>query len=127
MILSDILLDGNKQDYLNGITPIPEKYFLNADKLKRIQQAVVMYNEFIKSLAKEKKLAFADINTLLKTARKERVYDSSKMTFNFEKNGGFSNDGVHPNALGQILLANEFISAINSTYSTSLPMIDEDK
>ncbi|MBC8153373.1 MAG: hypothetical protein H7Z72_10715 [Bacteroidetes bacterium] len=35
----------------------------------------------------------------------------------------FSSDGISPTALGQAVIANEVIKAINGTYQTSIPAI----
>ena len=36
----------------------------------------------------------------------------------------FSLDGVHPNARGYAVIANEFIKAINNKYGSTLPMVN---
>jgi lysophospholipase L1-like esterase len=126
-ILLDILFDVNKENYLKGIMPIPKKYVLiNSEKLK-IENTIKAYNKCIKSISEEKKLAFVDVNALLKTARTDRIYNSFLYKFNYKNGGVFSLDGLHPNAYGQVLLANEFIKAINVTYNSDIPLLDSNK
>lgn len=126
-ILLDILFDTNKEDYLCGITAIPKKYILTiSDKLK-IENTIKAYNKCLKSIAAEKKLAFVDVNALLKKARTDRIYNGLQFNFNYKNGGVFSLDGLHPNAYGQALLANEFIKAINTLYHTYIPLLDSNK
>jgi len=126
-ILLDILFDGNKENYLKGLMPIPKKYVLvNSEKLK-IENTIKAYNKCIKSISDKKNLAFVDVNALLKTARTDRIYNSFLYKFNYKNGGVFSLDGLHPNAYGQVLLANEFIKAINSTYNSCVPLLDSNK
>ncbi len=125
-ILLDILFDVQKEDYLSGMLPIPKKYILvNSEKLK-IEDMIEAFNKFIKSLADQKKMAFVDVNTLLKKSRNDRIYNGLLYKFSYKNGGVFSLDGLHPNAYGQALLANEFIKAINSSYHTTIQLLDSD-
>lgn len=124
LILADILLDDKKQAYLNGHIPIPKKYVLSKKELLSVQNAISSYNTSLKSIAEASGLAFVDVNTLLKTARPDRIYNGLEAKLIFKKGGVFSLDGLHPNAFGQALLANEFIREINNRYNENIPMID---
>lgn len=42
----------------------------------------------------------------------------------FSPNGVFSTDGIHPNARGNAILANEFIRVIEDTFGASIPEVD---
>jgi len=122
LILLDVLLDRNKSLYLTGEAPIPKKYFLAAAEITSIQDAITEYNLLIESVARSKKLAFVDVNALLKKVRKDRSYNSLSCNLDYTK-GVFSLDGLHPNPLGHALLANEFIKAINTTYRSAIPLV----
>lgn len=126
-ILLDILFDAEKEDYLRGVTPIPKKYVLFSSEKLKVENTIKAYNKCLKSITDEKKLAFVDVNALLKKARTDRIYNSLLCKFNYKNNGVFSLDGLHPNAYGQVLLANEFINAINTTYNSTIPMLDSNK
>lgn len=126
-ILSDILFDVNKEDYLSGITPIPKKYVLTNSENLKIENTIKAYNNYLKTMANEKKLAFVDVNALLRKARTDRIYNSLSHKFIYKNSGVFSLDGLHPNAYGQALLANEFIKAINTLYHTYIPLLDSNK
>jgi hypothetical protein len=126
-VLLDILFDANKEDYLSGIMPIPKKYILTTFEKLKIENSIIDYNKCLKSIAAEKKLAFVDVNGLLKTAFTDRIYNGLLYKFNYKNGGVFSLDGLHPNAYGQALLANEFIDAINTTYNANIPLLDSNK
>ncbi|HWY97880.1 MAG TPA: G-D-S-L family lipolytic protein, partial [Bacteroidia bacterium] len=42
----------------------------------------------------------------------------------FIQGGTFGLDGIHPNARGYAVVANQIISVINSTYGSTLPQAD---
>ena len=126
-ILLDVLFDANKENYLSGKMPIPKKYVLTISEKLKIENTIIAYNKCLKSVADEKKLAFVDVNALLKTACADRVYNGLLHKFNYKNCGVFSLDGLHPNAFGQALLANDFIKAINTTYKAGIPMLDKTK
>ena len=42
----------------------------------------------------------------------------------FSPNGVFSTDGIHPNPIGNAILANEFIRVIESAFGASIPEVD---
>lgn len=120
VILLDILLDPDKAAFMSGEIPIPKKYTLFASEIANIQRAINEYNVLLESAAKTRRLAFVNINHLLKKTKKDRTYNSS--TFNLEyRRGVFSLDGLHPNPLGHAMLANQFIKSINETYNLSIP------
>ena len=123
-ILLDVIFDANKEHYLQGIKPIPKKYVITSSEMLKVENTIKAYNKCLKSVTEEKKLAFVDVNLLLKKARTDRIYNSLLCKFNYKNNGVFSLDGLHPNAYGQVLLANEFINAINTTYNSSIPILD---
>jgi len=43
----------------------------------------------------------------------------------FVKGGVYSLDGIDLNPIGQATLANQFITAINNTYGSTIPQLDE--
>lgn len=123
LILLDIMLDPLKESYLSGSLPIPEKHVLTLQKIIEIKEAIKYYNNIIKSIAKDRGLALVDTNALAKTAEKDRFYNDKERSISYFKRGVYSLDGLHPNSLGHTLIANEFISSINTTYKTQIPKI----
>ncbi len=124
MISLDILLDDNKEDYLGGNRPIPENYYLSAAQVQEIDSAIKAYNTIIKTVASEKKLAFVDLNGHLRNIKKDRTYDNVYHNLHYKTSGLFALDGMHINALGHAVLANEFIDAINRTYKMYIPKVN---
>ena len=124
LILLEILLDQNKNYYLKGLKPIPKKYYLSKQQVEQTQKALNSYNTIIKNIANKFKLALVDANYLLKTMKTDRSYNASSMSLKYKTRGVFSLDGLHINKLGQALLANEFIKAINHTYGTHIHKIN---
>lgn len=123
LVLYDLLLDKDRSLFLQGLAPIPKKYFLSAFEIARVQNAITEYNIEIVSIAGTKKLALVDVNSLLKGEKSDRHYNFFSQTVNYKKKGAFSLDGLHPTPFGNALLANEFIKAINATYGTAIPCV----
>jgi lysophospholipase L1-like esterase len=120
MILLEILLDENKSDYLRGIKPVPKKYYLSLKQIQYIENALNAFNAIIKNLAGKYKLALVDADRLLRAMKENRIYNPVLMNVKYKSRDVFSLDGLHINKLGQALLANEFIKAINYTYGTHI-------
>lgn len=127
LILLDVPLDKIKCHGMGTLTPIPNMYVLTADEITKIQNAITAYNTTIKAVADLRGLAFVDVNAFLKSAQKGIVYNGVSLNANFVTGGAFSLDGLHLNPIGQALLANEFIKAINNKYTSTIPQIDATK
>ncbi len=123
-ILLDVLLDADKWLYLKGLSVIPKKYCLTADEIKTIQNRLDEYNSCLKQLAEEYQLAFVDTNKILKLRSADRVFNPISQNCFYKKDGVFSLDGLHPNPYGHVLLANEMINQINTTYNTQVSLLD---
>jgi hypothetical protein len=54
-------------------------------------------------------------------------YDGISLNAQFVTGGAFSLDGIHLNPIGNALLANQFIQAINTTYGSTIPQVDATK
>lgn len=50
--------------------------------------------------------------------------DGQLLQPDFSPNGVFSTDGIHPNARGNAILANEFIQVIENEFGASIPEVD---
>ncbi len=122
-VLLDLLLDPDGLAYLNGSKPIPKKYTLFEWQVSETESAIKAYNLVISKITAEKGLALVDINALLKTAKPDRRYNTETRNLDYAKKGIFSLDGLHPNAFGQALLANEFIRVINLTFNCDIPTV----
>ena len=70
-------------------------------------------------------LAFTFLN--ISAVAQTFTYNGINLSTTFVSGGAFSLDGVHLTPIGNALLANEFIKAINTTYGSTLPMVDATK
>lgn len=85
------------------------------------------FNKFkIENAAKKHNLAVADINALYKRilAGDYQSTDGVKIDPRWPEGNFFSADGIYPTALGQAVIANECILAINAHYGLSIPLIE---
>ncbi|HZH70287.1 MAG TPA: G-D-S-L family lipolytic protein, partial [Flavobacteriaceae bacterium] len=69
-------------------------------------------------------LAFVDVNSLLNDIATGGVaFDEFFLNASLVFGGAFSLDGIHPTARGYAYLANQFMSAIDATYGSTLPHV----
>jgi hypothetical protein len=127
LVLLDTPLDSIKCQKLGSLKPISNKHILTANEITQIQTATNTYNDIIKSVADSKGLAFVDVNAFMHKTKSGFVYNGVAFSAAFVTGGTFSLDGIHLTPVGNALLANEFIKAINKTYSSSIPQIDATK
>ncbi len=118
---------------VNGISiPLDDKYVLLPTETAAILTATAAYNATIKSIvtANSTRLALADIGKAfadLVAAQIEGVNGVFISPSLAPPTGAFSEDGVHPNTRGYAFLANIYLSAINTTFSANIPLIDISK
>ena len=127
MVLLSTPQDSLKCAGWGSMKPIPNQYVLTENEAAQINDAVNAYNSRLKAVADAKGLAFADVNTFMNQARTGTIYNGIAMNAQFVSGGIFSLDGVHLTPIGNALLANEFLKAINSKYGSSIPQIDATK
>ena len=109
-----------------GITfPLQDMHVLIPTEVAQIKVATDAYNVSIKAIADAKGLAFVDAKAIMdKLSTTGLVGNNFTMTSQFVFGGSFSLDGVHPSPRGYALIANAFIDAINSKYSSTLKKVD---
>lgn len=109
---------------VNGVTyPLQDKWVLLPSEQAEIKAATVLFNSIIKSNADQAGLAFVDVNALMVQLSKGGVrFDNYTMTSAFVQGGAFSLDGVHLTARANAYIANQFMTAINTTYGSTLRM-----
>ena len=115
---------------INGVSyPMANKWVLTANEKAKVANATAEYNSAIVAIAASKNLAVADMNFILnKLVDGLRVETGTIYTANYfsgiatENKVLFSLDGVHPNARGYSVIANEIIKVINSYYNANLPI-----
>lgn len=111
-----------------GITaPLGDSYVLIPSEQTAIKNATDAYNNTIRQIAASKDLAVADMNAILaKLSTQGLVVDGVNYGAGYFSTGTvgtvlFSLDGVHPNARGYALVANEVIKVIEAKYGAKLP------
>ncbi len=127
LVLLDTPLDSIKCHKLGSLKAISNKHILTASEIIKIQTATIAYNATIKSIAELKGLAFVDVNAFMNKTKSGFVYNGVAFSAAFVTGGAFSLDGIHLTPVGNALLANEFIKAINKTYNSTIPQVDATK
>lgn len=115
-----------------GITyPLQDQHVLIPTEKTAIANATAAYNNAIVSIAASKNLAVADMNAILgQLVSGLKSVEGSIYTANYfsgaatENKVLFSLDGVHPNARGYAVIANEVIKVINAHYKAKLPFLN---
>lgn len=113
-----------------GVTfPLDDQHILTASEVTIVNNATTAFNNSIKAIAATKDLAVADMNMIMNQLISGlRLDDGTIYTANYFSTATlstvvFSLDGVHPNARGYALVANEIIKVINEHYNSKLPLV----
>jgi hypothetical protein len=126
-VLLSVPQDSLKCKQWGSAKEIPNQYVLTSTEISAVRTAITNYNTKIKSLAMAHGLAFVDVNKFLSMAETGITYNGINLNTTFVSGGAFSLDGVHLTPIGNALLANEFIKAINATYGSTIPLVDATK
>lgn len=126
-ILLNTPLDSVKCHSLGSLLPFPERYILTLQELSDIRTAISGYNAKLRAVAASKGLAYVDVNAFFNSLSTGVIYNGVSVNAQFVKGGGFSLDGLNLNPIGNALLANECIKAINSTYNSTILQVDVTK
>lgn len=121
---------GGNPAMINGVSvPLANKWVLTANEKAKVASATASYNASIRSIAASKGLAVADMNAIMnQLVSGLRIETGQVYTANYfsgvanEWKVLFSLDGVHPNARGYAVIANEIIKVINRHYNSNLPL-----
>jgi lysophospholipase L1-like esterase len=102
---------------------------LTANEKAKVANATAAYNAAIVSIANANDIAVADMNAIMnQLITGLRIETGQLYTANYFSGSAtegvvlFSLDGVHPNARGYAVIANEFIKVINEFYNANLPL-----
>lgn len=118
---------------VNGITfPMANKWVLTSSEQARVASATTSFNNSIKAIAQANGLAVADMNQIMGqladfgkglTTEDGQKYYANYFSLDKMNTTLFSLDGVHPNAKGYAVVANEIIKVINNHYGSHLPLV----
>ena len=107
----------------NGL-PIPDDKILDVAETALVREAVDSYNAAIDSICFNRKIPLVDMYGFYKKLN-TGLYEAGFVFSNtFISGGFFSLDGIHPSDLGNGILANEWIQAINSNFPVSIPPVN---
>ncbi len=124
------LANPNDPTTVYGVTvPLGDKYILIPSETTAILTATAGFNATITSAAAGSggRIAVADVNAAFATFVQSRFLVSNGVMITpsiVPPFAGFSEDAVHPNTRGYAYLANIFIDAINSQFSSTIPLVD---
>ena len=104
------------------IVPIPDRYVLTLDEIATIQAYRADMNSSITQFADFREFAIADLTEVYEKLNTGMVYNGVSMSTEFVSGGAFSLDGLNLNPIGNALLANEYIKAINDQYNARIPL-----
>ena len=124
LILLSTPLDSVKCNSLGSLNPFHNKDILTLAEIQSIRTAIAGYNAKLQAVAQAKGLAYVDMNAFFNTVNTGVIYNGVSVNAQFVKGGAFSLDGLNLNPIGNALLANEFIKAINKTYNSTILQVD---
>lgn len=104
--------------------PIEDKYVLDAEETASIKTHINELNKVIKEIATSKNLAVADANAFLTRLKNGINYNGVGISSAFISGNAFSLDGIHLTPMGNAVMANLVIEAINAKYGTKLEKVD---
>jgi len=98
---------------------------ITPDEKATIDASIAGYNGIIADAAGQRGAALADLNAAFARAHRDGiVVGGTRYTTAFVSGGLYSFDGVHPSSLGQGLIANEVLRAVNAKYGATIPLVD---
>ncbi len=114
-------MEGIGQQNWGSQQPMAPEYYLSLDQVDEIAEAMDNFNTAIRLLAETADVAYVDIRSSLKEAETGIYFDAIGFNTEYVTGGIFSLDGIHLTARGNVIVANEFIAAINRQYEASIP------
>jgi len=111
---------------VNGVSVgLADKWVLVPQEIALVKAATEAFNVTIKATAVAKGLAFVDVKGMFDQLANGGILDGNfNLNAEYVLGGAFSLDGLHPGPRGYALFANAFSRSINTTYGSTLPMID---
>lgn len=104
--------------------PIPDNMVLDRDEVAQVRERVNQYNAVIRQAAETNDLALVDMYAFFNQVRSGLVYSSIPFNTQFIRGNAFSLDGIHLTPIGNAVVANTFIEAINAKYNSAIPRVD---
>jgi lysophospholipase L1-like esterase len=109
---------------LTASNPLGNDLVLDTSEINAVKSATLQYNASIKSIAASFNYPVVDMYQFLINLQSGIQIDGVTFTRQFIQGGAFGLDGIHPNARGYAIIANQFIAGINSFYGSTLPPVN---
>jgi len=118
-------IDTTKPFGFDPQNPWPDALALDLDEQVTAGDAVLAFNNTIRSVGESKGAAIADMNVFFSGIKAHGIMIAGeKFTTDYVSGGLFSLDGVHPSSKGAAIVANEFIRVINQKWSMNIGYSD---
>lgn len=120
------LADADDPTSIIGVAvPLDDKYSLTPDEQLLINTRTALFNAHIQSKASDNIAIFDFYTYFLQKVTIEGGFNvgGQKLAPDFSPNGVFSTDGIHPNARGNAIIANEIMKVIEGKWGASLPRV----
>jgi hypothetical protein len=127
LILLSVPLDSLKCNKMGSVFPFRNEFVLTNAELTDIRNTINGFNNVISNAAANYNLAFVDSYSFYNQLKTGIVYNGISINAKFVSGGAYSLDGLSLNPRGTALLANEFITAINQKYQSTIPKVDATK
>jgi GDSL-like Lipase/Acylhydrolase len=108
----------------NAPTPLTDSGFLSAAEVAQVQTTVNQYNMAIAQQVTAAGGVLVDMNTYIKSLAQNGVTINNYNATTGFLGGLFSLDGLHPTNTGYALIANQFITAINTSLKTNFAQLN---
>lgn len=105
------------------LRPLSDRQVLKSDELVALRTALQVYNDKIRSIAQLYGLALADMHGFFAKLSSGIQVNGLDFSYQYLLGGFFSSDGIHPNARGYALIADEMIRVVNSRYRSNVPLV----
>ena len=121
-------LDSTAPFGLSNKNPWPDAYVLDPPEQGTAGQAATDFNSSIQAAATADNAMVFDSYGFFNSVKANGYSIAGEVyTADYISGGLFSLDGVHPSSRGYAIIANQFISVMNSKYGTSIPYVDISK
>jgi len=106
---------------INGVSvPLDDQWVLTPQEQAEVLTATATFNAIIREATTQNGYGFVDIESLMTQLATIGVPSGDfRPTSEYVLGGAVSLDGVHTNARGNALIANEFLKAIDATYGSN--------
>jgi lysophospholipase L1-like esterase len=124
LMLLSLPLDSVKCNLMGVFVPIRDEFVLDQPEIQLLRTRIAEYNNAIISLASQYNLALVRVDQYCSNLKTGFTYNGVSMSAKFVSGGAYSLDGIHFNAKGNALLANEFLKSINLKYKSRIPLLN---